>query len=287
MADEDPDDDELPGDDELAEDEDDDEDDEDESASSIEDLGLPMPVLAPGVALELLTRGELTLVGRLWASTNNAMLCVASLPGAGDGGAPLEAACIYKPVLGERPLGDFPDGTLGRREVAAFAVSRATGWEIVPPTVLRDGSFGEGMVQLWIQVDPSVDPVGLVVDENPCLRPIAVFDAAVNNTDRKAGHLIPVPGGHVYGVDHGVTFSPVPKLRTVLWGWRGQPFNPEEAAVLRSVRHGLDGALGDELRRLLDPIEVAATCRRIDRLLAAGIFPQPDPRRPALPWPPV
>ncbi len=261
--------------------------DEDEQASSIEDLGLPMPVLAPGVALELLTRGELTLVGRLWASTNNAMLCVASLPGAGDGGAPLEAACIYKPVLGERPLGDFPDGTLGRREVAAFAVSRATGWEIVPPTVLRDGSFGEGMVQLWIQVDPSVDPVGLVVDENPCLRPIAVFDAAVNNTDRKAGHLIPVPGGHVYGVDHGVTFSPVPKLRTVLWGWRGQPFNPEEAAVLQSVRLSLDGALGDELHRLLDPIEVAATCRRIDRLLAAGIFPQPDPRRPALPWPPV
>ena len=261
--------------------------DEDEQASSIEDLGLPMPVLAPDDALDLLTQGELTLVGRLWASTNNAMLCIASLPGAGDGGAPLEAACIYKPVLGERPLGDFPDATLGRREVAAFAVSRATGWEIVPPTVLRDGAFGEGMVQLWIRADPSVDPVGLVVDENPCLRPIAVFDAAVNNTDRKAGHLVPVPGGHVYGVDHGVTFSPVPKLRTVLWGWRGQPFNPEEMAVLRSVRARLDGALGEELRELLDPIEVAATRRRVDRLLTAGLFPQPDPRRPALPWPPV
>jgi len=109
----------------------------------------------------------------------------------------------------------------------------------------------------------------------------------VNNTDRKAGHLIPVPSGHVYGVDHGVTFSPVPKLRTVLWGWRGQPFNAEESAVLRGLRHGLDGGLGTELRGLLDPIEVAATCRRIDRLLTAGTFPQPDPRRPALPWPPV
>jgi hypothetical protein len=260
---------------------------DDEGASSIEDLGLPMPVLGVPTALDLLTRGELTEVGRLWASTNNAMLCLATLPGAGDGGAALEAACIYKPVMGERPLGDFPDGTLARREVAAFAVSRASGWDVVPPTVLRDGPFGEGMIQLWIRAAADADPVRMVVDEDPCLRPIAVFDAAVNNTDRKAGHLIPVPGGHVYGVDHGVTFSPVPKLRTVLWGWRGQRFSVEEAGVLGSLRRGLDGSLGDELRTLLDPIEVAATCRRVDRLLAAGVFPQPDPRRPALPWPPV
>ncbi len=265
----------------------DDDVEDDEETSSVDDLGLPMPVLAVTDALELLTRGELSVVGRLWASTNNAMLCLATLPGAGGGGGPLEAACIYKPVMGERPLGDFPDATLSRREVAAFAVSRASGWDIVPPTVLREGPFGEGMVQLWIRADPEVDPVRMVVDEDPCLRPIAVFDAAVNNTDRKAGHLIPVPGGHVYGVDHGVTFSPVPKLRTVLWGWRGQRFGHEEVDVLRSLRLGLDGPLGDELRRLLDPIEVAATCRRIDRLLSTGSFPQPDPRRPALPWPPV
>ena len=126
-----------------------------------------------------------------------------------------------------------------------------------------------------------------MVGEDPCLRPIAVFDAAVNNTDRKAGHLIPVPGGHVYGVDHGVTFSAVPKLRTVLWAWRGQPFLRGETMVLRSLRAALDGDLGAELRTLLDPIEVAATARRIDRLLEAGVFPHPDPRRPALPWPPV
>ena len=98
--------------------------------------------------------------------------------------------------------------------------------------------------------------MALVVDADPRLRRIAVFDAAVNNTDRKAGHLVPVPGGHVYGVDHGVTFSPVPKLRTVLWEWRGQPFADEEVGVLRALRAGLDGALGDELRALLDPIEV-------------------------------
>jgi len=249
-------------------------------SASVEELGLPMPVLEVAPALELLRSGDLELVGRLWASTNNALLGVVR-------GGGVEAACIYKPVAGERPLGDFPDHTLARREVAAFAVSRASGWDLVPPTVLRDGPFGEGMLQLWIRADASVDPVALVVDEDPRLRPMAVFDAAVNNTDRKAGHLIPVPDGHVYGVDHGVTFSPVPKLRTVLWAWRGQPFEPDEAAVLRVLRAGLDGELGVELRGLLDPIEVAATSRRLDRLLAAGEFPHPDPRRPALPWPPV
>jgi uncharacterized repeat protein (TIGR03843 family) len=263
----------------VREDAEDDDDAEGETAS-VDDLGLPMPVLAVDDALALLRDGELDVVGRLWASTNNAMLCVAR-------GGGLEAATIYKPVMGERPLGDFPDATLARREVAAFVTAQATGWNLVPPTVLRDGPFGEGMVQLWIRADETVDPVALVVEEDPRLRRMAVFDAAVNNTDRKAGHLIPVPGGHVYGVDHGVTFSPVPKLRTVLWAWRGQPFAAEEVAVLRGLRLGLDDELGEALRRLLDPMEVRATCRRVDALLAAGVFPQPDPRRPALPWPPV
>ena len=256
----------------------------DEDARSIDDLDLPMPVLPIDSALALLLHGELEVVGQLYASSNNALLCVARSAG-------VEATCVYKPVAGERPLLDFPDGTLARREVAAFETSRATGWEIVPPTVLRDGPFGEGMLQLWIRTDPAADAVALVVESDPRLRRIAVFDAAVNNTDRKAGHLLPVPGGHVYGVDHGVTFSPVPKLRTVLWAWRGEPFTGEESEVLRGLRAGLesaaDGGLGAALRGLLDPIEVTATARRIDRLLEAGVFPQPDPRRPALPWPPV
>ncbi len=267
--------------DEAADDADDvDATDEHDSRVSIEQLGLPMPVLPEDAALELLTGGELRIIGQLWVSSNSAMLAVVSAGG-------LEAACIYKPIAGERPLHDFPDGTLARREVAAFAVSRASGWGIVPPTVLRDGPFGLGMVQLWIRSDGETDPVALVVDSDPRLRRIAVFDAAVNNTDRKAGHLVPVPGGHIYGVDHGVTFSPVPKLRTVLWEWRGQPFLAEEAGVLRALRAGMDEALGRDLRALLDPIEVSATTRRLDRLLAAGIFPQPDPRWPAMPWPPV
>ena len=256
--------------------------DEDDAATrvSVEDLGLLMPVLPEDTALELLAGGELQVVGRLSVSSNNAMLCVVRSGG-------LEAACIYKPIAGERPLIDFPDGTLAHREVAAFAVSRASGWGIVPPTVLRDGPYGAGMVQLWIRSDGVTDPVALVVASDPRLRRIAVFDAAVNNTDRKAGHLVPVPGGHIYGVDHGVTFSPVPKLRTVLWEWRGQPFDESELDVLRTLRAGMDAAMGDDLRALLDPIEVSATVRRIDRLLAAGVFPHPDPRWPAMPWPPV
>lgn len=254
--------------------------------ASIEELGLPMPVLPVEAALELLQEGELEVVGRLWASTNNAMLALVRRP-CPPPDPDLTATCIYKPVAGERPLGDFPDHTLARREVAAFLASQAAGLGIVPPTVLRDGPFGEGMVQLWIRADESEDPVALVASSDPRLRAIALFDAVVNNTDRKAGHLIPVPGGHVYGVDHGVTFSPVPKLRTVLWSWRGEPFTPPELEVLRCLRGALEGSLGPELGRLLDRTEVAATTRRIDRLLATGVFPHPDPRRPALPWPPV
>lgn len=259
---------------------------EDEDERAIAGLDLPMPALEVETALDLLRHGELEVVGRLMASTNNAMLCVVRRP-CPDPEPDLVAACIYKPIAGERPLDDFPDGTLSHREVAAFTFSQATGWGIVPPTVLRDGPFGPGMVQLWIATDDSVDPVALVVESDARLRRIAVFDAALNNTDRKAGHLLPVPGGHVYGVDHGVTFSAVPKLRTVLWNWRGQRFEEPELEVLGSLRAGLDGTLGRDLRELLDPIEVTATRRRIDRLLESGCFPQPDPRRPALPWPPV
>ena len=279
----------LPADEAEAEDAGDDEAGDDDGAggsSAVEDLGLPMPVLPEDVALELLAEGELSVVGRLWASSNNALLCLVTRP-CPDPAPDLVAACIYKPVMGERPLDDFPDGTLARREVAAFETSRAGGFGIVPPTVLRDGPFGEGMVQLWIRTDDTVDPVALVIDEDQRLRSIAVFDAAVNNTDRKAGHLLPVPGGHVYGVDHGVTFSPVPKLRTVLWAWRGEPFRPDELEALRRLRACLDDDLGERLRRLLAPVEVSATVRRIDRLIETGVFPQPDPRRPALPWPPV
>ena len=196
------------------------------------------------VALDLLTDGELAIVGRLWARPTTP--CCArdeALPGPRAG--PRRGGSTSR-SMGERPLDDFPDETLARREVAAFHVSEATGWGIVPPTVLRDGPFGEGMVQLWIDADPDVDVVAMVVEDDPRLRRIAVFDAAVNNTDRKGGHLLPVPGGHVYGVDHGVTFSPVPKLRTVLWGWRGR------AAARRRDRRAPRAARGARRRARRD-----------------------------------
>jgi uncharacterized repeat protein (TIGR03843 family) len=235
--------------------------------------------------LEVLREGELELLGRIMASTNHALFgrLTRVCP---DPEPPQVVEAIYKPVRGERPLDDFPDGTLARREVAAWHVSEATGWGIVPPTVLRDGPFGEGMVQLWIDVDDAVDMIAMVVEDDPCLRRVALFDAIVNNTDRKGGHLLPVPGGHVFGVDHGVCFSPVPKLRTVLWGWRGQPIEPDELAVVERIRSALDGELGSALHGLLDPIEVAATIRRTDRLLETGRFPRPSPTWPAVPWPP-
>jgi len=197
---------------------------------------------------------------------------------------------VWKPTLGERPLFDFPLGSLTRREVAAYLVSEAFGWSIVPPTLLREGPYGEGMIQRWIDVDPDVDIVALVTENDPRLRRIAVFDAAINNTDRKGGHVLPVAGGHLYAVDHGVTFSTVPKLRTLLWAWEGQPFDPEEIAGLRRVEEAIADtavvSLGGQLRQLLAADEVDATRERVESLIAGRRFPGPDPEWPAIPWPP-
>lgn len=236
-------------------------------------------------AIEILRDGEITLVGRLLGSTNHAMLgrvtraCPEPEP-------PQALEAVYKPIAGERPLDDFPDGTLARREVAAFLVSEATGWGIVPPTVLRDGPFGEGAVQLWIEIDRSADVVAMVVEDDPRLRRIAVLDAAMNNTDRKGGHLIPVPGGHVHGVDHGVCFSTAPKLRTVLWGWRGERLADDECEGLERLAAALRGDLARDLSPLLSRPEIAATRRRVDELLATRRFPYPRGDWPAIPWPP-
>lgn len=198
----------------------------------------------------------------------------------------ISAMCIYKPIRGERPLDDFPDGTLAARERAAYVLSEQTGWSLVPPTVVRDGPLGPGMVQQWIEPDGGADVLEMVVQPDPRLRQICVFDVLANNADRKAGHLLPVASGKVFGVDHGICFSVEPKLRTVLWGWRGESLNRSELDVVRQVADALDGPLGAELETLLTPAEVLATAERARRLLATGRFPQPDPSRPALPWPP-
>jgi len=247
---------------------------------------------APGVleldrasVLDLLCNGELELVGRMVEASNLNLYCRVTRH-CPDPEPDVIAACVYKPIRGERPLDDFPDGTLANREVAAYLVSEATGWGIVPPTVLREGPVGAGMAQLWIDVDESVQVIDLIRAGDPALRRMAVFDCIVNNADRKGGHMLPVPGGHVYGVDHGVCFSPDPKLRTILWGWRGMRLAAEELDVLGAVGEALDHELGEELRGLLSGEEIAATARRIRRLRSKGVFPQPDPDRPAIPWPP-
>jgi uncharacterized repeat protein (TIGR03843 family) len=231
------------------------------------------------MSLDLLRDGELDIEGRL-IDASNATLYARIAKGDES------AYCVYKPIRGERPLWDFRDGTLAFREVAAYEVSKATGWDVVPPTVLRDGPLGTGMVQLWIDVDESVGLADLVRQDHPALRRMALFDAVVNNADRKGGHLLPVPNGHVYGVDHGVCFSEEPKLRTVLWGWRGRRLVPEERAVLVALLADLGSDLGETLCGLLAEHEVEATVRRVERLLSTNRFPHPSPDWPAVPWPP-
>jgi hypothetical protein len=245
---------------------------------------------------ERLRAGELEVIGRLIGSSNNAMVVRvwADAPAGPALGRPLDPddlLAVWKPTRGERPLFDFPIGTLTRREVAAYLVSEAMGWGIVPPSVLRDGPHGEGMLQLWIDVDPEADVVAMVNDDDPRLRRVATFDAVVNNTDRKAGHLLPRPDGHLYAVDHGVTFSVVPKLRSVLWAWQDEPFDEEELAALARVREGLDtdlrpGPLATSLAELISAAEIEATRARVADLLRTGRFPGPNPEWPAIPWPP-
>jgi len=232
-------------------------------------------------AMALLEHGELGVEGRLVVASNATLYCSVCLDG-------VTAACVYKPVAGERPLWDFPDGTLAEREVAAYEVSAATGWLIVPPTVFRSGPLGPGMVQLWIDTDDDVDIRRLIRGtSSDQLRRIAVFDAVINNADRKGGHLLPTRAGHIYGVDHGVSFHAEPKLRTLLWQWSGRPLRTNASDTLRQVQAGLAGDLGERLAGLLTPREVRSTVRRIEQLLGSGRHPEPSGEWPAVPWPPI
>ena len=233
-------------------------------------------------ALELLSEGSLKIEGRLVAASNATMYCTVRRRGQ-------TAACVYKPVAGERPLWDFPLGTLAGREVAAYAVSQAAGWHLVPPTVMRDGPFGPGMCQLWIDADADTDLVALARSrDQPKLRDMAVFDAVVNNADRKIGHLLPAPGGHLYGCDHGVCFGEEYKLRTVLWQWRGRSLPGRSVAALRRLQECFDeGDLSDTMAAWLTEEEVKATRDRLELLLKHRVHPYPPEDWPAVPWPPV
>ncbi|MFB7600107.1 SCO1664 family protein [Streptomyces sp. NPDC056160] len=273
---------------------------------------IPPRGVTPGQGpAELLARGELTVRGRIREASNAALLCTVAYEGR-------QASCVYKPVAGERPLWDFPDGTLAGREVAAYEVSEATGWGLVPPTVLRDGPYGEGMVQLWIDAQaegfdtellalldaeepgPGWKAIGfaevgedrtalLVHADDERLRRLAVLDAVINNADRKGGHLLPAPGGRLYGIDHGVAFHVENKLRTLLWGWAGEPLPQEALCVLKGLRDALGegGGLATRLTALISPAEIDATRARVDALLTTGVHPEPSGEWPAIPWPPV
>jgi uncharacterized repeat protein (TIGR03843 family) len=266
--------------------------------------GTTLPTLQ---ALDLLRHGEIALEGRLLGASNTTLRGFITFAG-------VTVRCVYKPVRGERPLWDFPEGTLAGREVAAYLVSAATGWDVVPPTVLRDGPLGVGACQIWVdepaQVQPLVDfvPVAELPDgwlriaeaededgdayllahaDDAGLARLALFDAVVNNADRKGGHVLHTGDGHLYGIDHGICFHTEDKLRTVLWGWVGRPLPAEARAVLAAVRQELDGGLGASLSAVLTDAEVTATAMRVNRLLETGVFPEPVPGWPPVPWPPL
>lgn len=272
---------------------------------------MPAPERIPqgGVtATRLLLEGELTVRGQVREASNAVLYCTVAYEGR-------EAACVYKPVAGERPLWDFPDGTLAQREVAAYEVSEATGWGFVPPTVLRDGPYGDGMCQLWIESESEPSLLALVEDDEPAegwkaigfadvgegrtallvhadderLRRLSVLDAVINNGDRKGGHLLPTGEGRLYGIDHGVTFNADDKLRTLLWGWAGEPLTPETARVLDKLAGELAPGTGlaERLAGLITGAELEALRGRVEALREAGRHPVPSGDWPAIPWPPV
>ncbi|WP_454698438.1 SCO1664 family protein [Arthrobacter humicola] len=248
-----------------------------------------------------LVTAELTLTGRITTASNATFL--------GNIG---DVMVVYKPIAGESPLWDFPHGALAHREVAAYLVSQAFGWDVVPRTWLRDGPLGKGMVQLWQEQDPAQRAVNLVAadkvpeagwkqvlegrdetgqmvalvhEDSPALRRMAVFDMVVNNADRKGDHILAMADGHRHGVDHGLTFHRDHKLRTVLWGWIGDALTPEEREGIERVSEGLHGGLGQKLADLLSAEEIASLAARCARLRRAGRFPAPSGEMPAVPWP--
>jgi len=225
---------------------------------------------------ELLSNGDLTVTGRLVDASNATLYATVTH---GD----LSMTCIYKPIAGERPLWDFPDGTLAYREYSAYLISNLLGFNLVPLTILREGPYGLGMVQEWIDIDESVDLASYFSSDNPKLRSMALFDAIINNTDRKIGHLLPTATGNLFGCDHGVTFHSENKLRTVLWQWAGDPLTKNEIEILQRAKSSLNNEI--DLSPYLTSIELIALSLRIDSLLSEGVMPKPNPDWPAVPWP--
>jgi uncharacterized repeat protein (TIGR03843 family) len=281
----------------------------------------PRTAAERGAVVERLECGEIQVVGQIVEASNVALLVEVGEPASRSGlahptlPAPLQA--IYKPVRGERPLWDFPEGTLAAREVASWLLAEATAYGVVPPTVLREGPLGAGSVQLWIG-DPYAgqDPAAAVVRLVPTgtrqagwlrafeaetrsgaavtivhedaedVRDAAVLDAILNNADRKGSHLVRDGAGVLWGFDHGLTLHVEPKLRTVLWGWAGLPLRPGDLERLERLVSELDGSpMRTALDRLLPAEDVRALLTRVQRLAAAGVHPRPSRGWPSIPWP--
>lgn len=222
--------------------------------------------------------GEIKISGRLVDASNATLF--GSCTHDGD-----ELSVIYKPIAGERPLWDFADGNLASREYASYLLSELIGWNLIPVTVLRDGPFGEGMVQQWIDIDEDVDLALFYRTDDARLRKLALFDAIINNTDRKIGHLLPTKDGRVLGCDHGVTFHEEDKLRTVLWQWANLPLTDSEKLELTQLLGHLN-LRTTEILHLVTENEYQALIERVERLLSSGEFPAPSEDWPAVPWPP-
>ncbi len=227
-----------------------------------------------------LRRGQVHLAGEfLWGSNHTFLVQVEY--------AETRIPAVYKPQRGERPLWDFPRGTLAAREVAAYVTSQALGWDIVPPTVLRqEGPSGPGSLQFFVDADPEHHYFTFSQDEKQRLRPAAIFDLLVNNADRKAGHVLIDRSGHLWLIDHGVCFHQEPKLRTVIWDFVGETFPEAQLRDLAAFHRRLlgDPDLRARYNELLSPSEVEALIRRVEALLRDRRFPEPGPGRP-YPWP--
>lgn len=219
-----------------------------------------------------LTSGEITVIGRIADASNATLLAEIA-----------NSKVVYKPVAGERPLWDFPDGNLASREYAAYHVSEMLGLGVVPRTVFRDGPYGSGIVQEWIEEDPEIDIVELAQTDSDSIRKIAFYDLLINNGDRKFGHLLAVSPDHIYAIDHGVTFNSENKLRTVLWQWAGKEFSEIERNLLKKFLEIFESS---DVNGLITDREIEATISRVSNLQDADTFPYPSPDWPAVPWPP-
>jgi uncharacterized repeat protein (TIGR03843 family) len=228
-------------------------------------------------SIDVATRGDLEITGRLVDASNATLFGTVTL-----GSESFEV--IYKPVAGERPLWDFPDGTLADREYAAFLLSDLSGFNLVPPTILREGPAGFGMVQRWIDIDDSINLAEFFGQDLPSLRQLALFDSIINNTDRKIGHLLPSVDGHLFACDHGVTFHSEDKLRTVLWQWAGDDLTTEEITKVKSVAERVSSN-PDLFAPHITPVEYLSLQARILRLLGEAKMPSPSDDWPPIPWP--